>query len=97
MAHPVQTNTTVYFMTAIDKSIETKNYGEKSNDKYIPNDPNKIVGLVSSITIGVGSGVMLRNNINVQKGFVNGAMGIVTSIKWPALRRNQLEQGELPQ
>lgn len=40
---------------------------------------------------------MLRKNINVGHGLVNGAMGVIRKIKWPALRRDQLEPGELPQ
>lgn len=43
------------------------------------------------------SRVMLRRNISVSDGLVNGAMGIVKKFKWPALRRNQLEEGELPE
>uniref|UniRef100_A0A2H1V3D6 SFRICE_031991 n=1 Tax=Spodoptera frugiperda TaxID=7108 RepID=A0A2H1V3D6_SPOFR len=40
---------------------------------------------------------MLRRNINVDHGLVNGAMGVIRKIDWPALRREQLEPGELPQ
>lgn len=27
---------------------------------------------------------------------MNGAMGVVKGFKWPALRRDQLEEGEMP-
>lgn len=50
-----------------------------------------------SIKIGVESRVMLRCNITVSEGLVNGAMGIIKKNKWPALRRDQLEDGELPE
>ena len=40
---------------------------------------------------------MLRKNINVNHGLVNGAIGIIRKIEWPALRRDQLQPGELPQ
>lgn len=49
------------------------------------------------IKIGIGSRVMLRKNINVSHGLVNGAMGVVRKLEWPALRRDQLDSGELPQ
>lgn len=36
-------------------------------------------------------------NINVNHGLVNGAMGVIRRIDWPALRRQQLEAGEMRQ
>lgn len=39
---------------------------------------------------------MLRRNIAVSQGLVNRAVGIIKKNKWPALRRDQLEDGELP-
>lgn len=53
-------------------------------------------GLLSEVKLAVESRVMLRRNISVSDGLVNGAMGIVKTIKWPSLRRDQLEEGELP-
>ncbi|XP_063530679.1 ATP-dependent DNA helicase PIF1-like [Cydia strobilella] len=41
--------------------------------------------------------VMLRKNLNVGHGLVNGATGVVKKIELPALRCDQLEPGELPQ
>ncbi|XP_047025515.1 uncharacterized protein LOC124634135 [Helicoverpa zea] len=56
-----------------------------------------ILQLPPSMMLGIESRVMLRRNISVSDGLVNGAMGVVKKIKWPALRRDQLEEGELPE
>lgn len=39
---------------------------------------------------------MLRMNIKVSEGLVNDSMGVVRSFEWEGLRRDQLEDGELP-
>jgi len=39
---------------------------------------------------------MLRSNLKVNEGLVNGSMGVVRGFEWQALRRDQLEDGELP-
>jgi len=41
--------------------------------------------------------VILRRNIFISDGLVNGAMEIVEQFKWPALRKDQLEAEELPE
>lgn len=88
--------TKVYDTQAVDTSTETKTYGRKPQSEHVPNDPNKTGGLVNKLHIGIGSRVMLRQNLNIHRGLVNGAMGIVKGIDWLALRRDQLEPGELP-
>jgi ATP-dependent DNA helicase PIF1 len=50
-----------------------------------------------SIELGIGCRVMLRRNINVSIGLVNGSLGTVTGFKWSALRREPLSEGELPE
>ncbi|CAH0702844.1 unnamed protein product [Spodoptera exigua] len=86
-----------YQINAVDESREVATYGRKPPDNVIPKDVNNCGGFLCSIKIGVGSRVMLRRNIAVSEGLVNGAMGIIKKIKWPALRRDQLEEGELPE
>ncbi|KAL0892661.1 hypothetical protein ABMA27_014384 [Loxostege sticticalis] len=88
--------TKMYTITAIDTSTESKTYGQTPKPEHLPSDPNRTGGIINSIELGIGSRVMLRRNLNVNKGLVNGAMGVVKAFEWPALRRDQLEQGEQP-
>lgn len=88
--------TKVYTINAVDISLDPKTYGQKPRKEYIPEDPNKTGGIPNQLKLGVGSRAMLRRNINVNQGLVNGAMGVIRRIDWPALRRQQLEAGELP-
>ncbi|XP_063625265.1 ATP-dependent DNA helicase PIF1-like [Cydia splendana] len=87
----------MYDIVAVDVSLEAKRYGETPKAEFISTDPNKTGGFPKALKIAVGSRVMLRKNINVGHGLVNGAMGVIKKIEWPALRRDQLEPGELPQ
>ncbi|XP_047993596.1 ATP-dependent DNA helicase PIF1-like [Leguminivora glycinivorella] len=87
----------VYTFNAVDESRETATYGKKPPENVIPKDVNNCGGFLPTIKLGVESRVMLRRNISVSDGLVNGAMGILKKIKWPALRRDQLEEGELPE
>lgn len=62
----------------------------------IPNDINKTGGLPKVLKIFVGAKVMLRSNIDVSKGLVNGNMGFITEIIWPNFRRGQLYAEDIP-
>lgn len=97
MTEKLKTSSKVYDIAAVDVSVEAKNYGQKLKKDFIQTDPNKTGGIPNSLVIGVGSRVMLRKNINVNHGLVNGAIGIIRKSEWPALRRDQLQPGELPQ
>ncbi|KAH9634416.1 hypothetical protein HF086_000242 [Spodoptera exigua] len=70
-----------YQINAVDESREVATYGRKPPDNVIPKDVNNCGGFLCSIKIGVGSRVMLRRNIAVSEGLVNGAMGIIKKIK----------------
>ena len=39
---------------------------------------------------------MLRSNIDVTKGLVNGAIGHITEIVWPQFRRTQMYETDVP-
>lgn len=86
----------IYTLNALDESKEPATYGQKPNQAAVPQDPNSTGGLLNSIKIAIGARVMLRMNLKVSEGLVNGSMGIIKKIEWNGLRRDQLEEGELP-
>ncbi|KAI5639292.1 ATP-dependent DNA helicase PIF1-like [Phthorimaea operculella] len=86
----------IYKINAIDESREPATYGRRPPENVIPSDVNNCGGLLPTILLGIESRVMLRRNIAVLDGLVNGAMGVIKGFKWPALRRDQLEDGEMP-
>lgn len=85
----------MYTLNALDESKEPATYGQKPNQAAVPQDPNSTGGLLNSIKIAIGARVMLRMNLKVSEGLVNGSMGIIKKIEWNGLRRDQLEVGEL--
>ncbi|GBN45020.1 hypothetical protein AVEN_56216-1 [Araneus ventricosus] len=56
----------------------------------VSGDINKTEGLQNKLEIFNGAKVMLRSNINIEQGLVNGAMGTITEIVWPLFRRDQM-------
>ncbi|KAI5632228.1 PIF1-like helicase domain-containing protein [Phthorimaea operculella] len=96
MSERLALRTKIYSIKAMDTSTETKTYGQVPKPEHIPSDSNRTGGIINSIEIGIGSRVMLRRNLNINRGLVSGAMGVVKKLIWPALRRDQLEDGELP-
>lgn len=89
--------TVIYTIKAQDQLIDaTRNLGNKDLDSVIPNDINKTGGLPKVLKIFVGAKVMLRSNIDMSKGLVNGNMGFITEIIWPNFRRGQLYADDIP-
>ncbi|XP_076278433.1 ATP-dependent DNA helicase PIF1-like [Lasioglossum baleicum] len=84
----------MYVIDSVDESREAATYGKRPPENVIPANVNNCGGLLNTITLAEGSRIMLRRNISVSDGLINGAMGIVNKFIW--LRRDQLEQGELP-
>jgi ATP-dependent DNA helicase PIF1 len=74
----------------------TKNLDKNDIETLIPTDINKTGGLPKELTIFVGAKVMLRYNVDTQKGLVNGAMGEIEEIIWPNYRRDQIYQQDIP-
>ncbi|CAH2105658.1 unnamed protein product [Euphydryas editha] len=54
------------------------------------------VEILNNLRVGQLIMQLIMRNLNVNHGLVNGAMGAIRRIKYPALRRDQLERGELP-
>ncbi|KAF6215915.1 hypothetical protein GE061_000250 [Apolygus lucorum] len=71
----------MYVVNAIDESREAATYGKRPPSNVIPVDVNNCGGLLHTISISEGSRVMLRRNISISNGLVNGAMGIVAKFR----------------
>ena len=66
-------------------------------DNIVQGDINKTGGLPQWIELFIGAKVMLRSNIDLQKGLVNGAMGEIKEFKWgKGFRRDQLYDEDIP-
>ena len=62
-------------------SVNEPNYGKgKKKKNKIKRKANETGGLEENLIMGVGSAVMLRRNLNLDKGLVNGAIGVVREI-----------------
>ena len=46
----------------------------------VANDSRMTAGLATTISLAVGCRVMVRHNVNIEKGWVNGAIGTVVAI-----------------
>ncbi|XP_015377610.1 PREDICTED: ATP-dependent DNA helicase PIF1-like [Diuraphis noxia] len=82
-----------------NKQVEAHNNKAAKNsiDTVISDDINKTGGLPRELVIFVGAKVMMRSNIDVQKGLVNEAIGIVTELKLAGgFRRGQIYKQDIP-
>lgn len=87
----------IYKIKAQDHVADaTRNVENVNLDNIIPADINKTGGLPKELEIFIGAKVMLRSNINVEKGLVNGAIGNITEIIWPYFRRDQIYDTDVP-
>jgi len=69
-------NISTIFIPAIDNSFGSKQRRKKTGK--VSEKASDTTGLETSLEIGLGARVMLRRNIDLQAGLVNGSMGTVT-------------------
>ncbi|KAH9628744.1 hypothetical protein HF086_003698 [Spodoptera exigua] len=87
----------IYKIKAQDQLVHaTRNADNVDIATIIPADINETGGLPSELEIFVGAKVMLRSNIDVSKGLVNGAIGYINEIVWPQFRRTQMYATDVP-
>jgi len=60
---------------------------EQETTKIVPRETRDCGGIPTRLEIFVGERIMLKRNISVSYGLVNGSIGIITSISWPGGRR----------
>ena len=88
MLAALSSSETVYKINAVDALMNVDRQGQYSmsskcvDSSLIPDDDRECAGLASSLSLAVDAIVMLRRNINTNKGLVNGARGIITSFQW---------------
>ena len=92
-----QANVQVFLIKAQDVLVdEMRPRGDVPIDDIVPSDINKTGGFPQKLEIFVGAKVMLRSNVDVRRGLVNGAIGCVEEIIWPAFRRGQMYDTDIP-
>lgn len=76
-----QAGAPVFEFRAVDIVADT---GEAAGAQFQSDeaDENKFAGLLSKLRLAVGAKVMVRRNLNLGDGIVNGARGVVTSFVW---------------
>ncbi|XP_076285563.1 ATP-dependent DNA helicase PIF1-like [Lasioglossum baleicum] len=87
----------IFTIRAQDVLVNAKRNAENVNmDNIVSFDIDKTGGLPKKLEIFNGARVMLRSNINIEKGLVNGAMGTITEIVWPLFSRDQMYDTDIP-
>lgn len=74
----------------------TRNADNVNMDNIVSGDINKTGGLQNELEIFNGARVMLRSNINIDQGLVNGAMGTIAGIVWPLFPCDQMYDTDIP-
>lgn len=66
-------------------------------NEVLPKEERFTGGIPTILRLAVGARVMLRFNVNVARGLVNGSIGTILSFRWRHFRLDQLQDGEIPQ
>ena len=66
----------------VDETASTRKWSKKAADQLekLNEDCNRTAGLEAKLELAVGARVMLRRNIDIKAGLVNGAIGTVCSV-----------------
>lgn len=91
-----QPGTQISKIRAQDRLVDTRNPETIDMNKIMPADINKTGGMPQELEIFVGARIMLRSNIDLEKGLVNGSMGDIIEVVWPHFRRGQMYQTDIP-
>jgi hypothetical protein len=86
----------VFHIKAKDTYADGVKQGQKCPDSLLYSKIDKTGGIPGAINLGIGSRVLLRRNLNTDRGYVNGATGIVEGIEWWTDRNRQINEGDLP-
>ncbi len=90
-------NNKIYDIKSNDTYAIGANCGKNALQKHIYSEESNCGGITDKIKICIGARVMLRRNIDVSIGLVNGAMGTVIGFQWPNLALSQLNNGDIPE
>jgi hypothetical protein len=90
------TNNKVYNLVADDTYGEGLQMNQPIDKNDLYSEEEKCGGIPNFINVKIGCRVMLRRNLDVSQGLVNGSMGIITGFQWDMLRREPMRHGELP-
>ncbi|GFU61522.1 ATP-dependent DNA helicase PIF1 [Nephila pilipes] len=86
----------IFKIKAQDELLDRDPRNNTNMDKLVPKDINKTGSIPHELEIFVGARVMLRYNVLVEGGLVNGVMGVITQIFWPNYRRDQMYDNDIP-
>ena len=75
---------------SVDCPVHLRNKVSKKLNQYIE-DSSLTAGLEKVIIIKIGCKIILRRNIDISLGLVNGAIGTITSVKYSIDERNVVD------
>jgi ATP-dependent exoDNAse (exonuclease V) alpha subunit len=87
----------MYRIRAVDTFADGSRLGEVCAENFIPKLDKHTAGIAREILVGEGSRIMLIRNTSMTDGLVNGSIGTLRKLKWPLLRDEPLEDGDIPE